>query len=505
VVRLLIWTAEEARAADRQAEAEGTAGAWLMEAAGAAVARAARQLGAGRVLVVAGPGQNGGDGWVAARRLARAGAAVRVAAPLGVRFAEGERWRAAALGAGATVVPAQTALEAARWADVVIDAGFGTGLARPLAPAFQAVLDAVREAGPPVVAVDLPSGVDTDDGGLRGDPVSATVTVTFGALKPAHVLHPAAAYAGRLVVADIGLPRRVGKAWRVDEPERLVALLGERPATAHKYRSGRLTVVAGSRAYAGAAGLCGLAAVRTGAGYVEVLTPEAAAVRLRWLPLIVRPQAVDGVGRLVLGPDGRDAVARAAAVVVGPGLGPTRPDVLDVARATGRPAVVDADALAAWAALGRPRWPSAVFTPHEGEAARVLGTDPGWVATHRREAARALAEMTGGVVVLKGPRTLVAAAGDPAVWVNWAGGPELATAGTGDVLAGMVGTLLAQGLAPADAARLAVWWHGAAGHLAARELGREAVGAQDVAERIGRARAELAAGWRPPDWPEEGF
>lgn len=502
---LLVWTAAEARAADRRAEAEGTPGAWLMEVAGAAVARAVRVLGARRVFVVAGPGQNGGDGWVAARRLARAGIDVRVTAPLGVRFAEGERWQTAAVGAGAALVPPEAAGEAARWADAVVDAGFGTGLARPLDPAFQAVLDAVRAAGPPVVAVDVPSGVDSDDGSLRGEPLAAAITVTFGALKPAHFLYPAAGYAGRLAVADIGLPRDPGATWRVDEPERLAALLGDRPATAHKYRSGRVAVVAGSRAYAGAAGLAGLAAVRAGAGYVEVLTVEAAAARIRWLPLIVRPQPGDEAGRLVFDADGRAAVERAGAVVVGPGLGRMRPDALEAVRASGRPTVVDADALAAWADLGRPRWPSAVFTPHEAEAARVLGRPPAWVAAHRREAALALAEASGGVVVLKGPHTLVAAAGEPAVWVNWSGGAELATAGTGDVLAGMLGALLARGLRPAEAARLAVWWHGAAGDVAARELGRESVGAQDVAERLGRARTELAAGWRPPRWPEEWY
>jgi hydroxyethylthiazole kinase-like uncharacterized protein yjeF len=504
-VSLLVWTAAEARAADRRAEHEGTLAGWLMEVAGAAVARAVRELGARRVLVVCGPGQNGGDGWVAARRLARAGIAVRVVAPLGVRFADGERWRAAATGAGAALIPPEATGEAARWAEGVVDAGFGTGLARPLDPAFQELLDHIRAAGPPVVAVDVPSGVDSDDGTLKGEPLPAWTTVTFGALKPAHFLYPAAGYVGRLVVADIGLPREPGVSWRIDEPERLAALLGDRPATAHKYRSGRVAVVAGSRAYAGAAGLAGLAAVRAGAGYVEVLTVESAAARIRWLPLIVRPQPSDGAGRLTLDADGRAAVARAGAVVVGPGLGSVRADVLETVRASGRPAVVDADALAAWADLGRPPWPSAVFTPHEGEAARALGQAAAWVSAHRREAAVALAEASGGVVVLKGPHTLVAVAGEPTVWVNWSGGPELATAGTGDVLAGLLGALLARGLRPAEAARLAVWWHGAAGDLAARELGREAVGAQDVAERLGRSRDELTAGWRPPNWPREWY
>jgi hydroxyethylthiazole kinase-like uncharacterized protein yjeF len=499
-MELRIWTAAEAARRDREAEARGVDPGWLLEAAGSAVARWLRQGGASRVAVLAGPGKNGGDGLVAARRLAEQGVAVGLYAPDGVRFAGGTRWLEAARGAGVHWVDEAGWPGVVAASDWVVDAGFGTGLNRPLGEGMGRALHAIGEAGRPVVAVDLPSGVDADTGRTLGPVVPARATITFDAVKPAHAFGPAVDDMGEVVVAAIGLPPAPGDHYRVMNDLEVAGLLPGRAAAAHKYAAGRLAVIAGSETFAGAAGLTALAAFRAGAGYVECWTDARVRDRLRFLPAVVRALPRGAAGTLTLSEDARARLAAASAVVVGPGLGRVDPTLVEFLRATGRPTVVDAEAMAAWKDAGAHPWPEAVFTPHAGEAATLLGQTARFVEAHRAEALAALVALTGATVVLKGPRTLVGAPAHP-VWVNWPGGPELATAGTGDVLAGVLGALLAAGRPLPLAAAAATFWHGVSGEQAARRLGSWSVTARDVADGLGPAARSIVAGYRPERWP----
>lgn len=491
-----VWTTREAQAADQSTAARGVEGATLLEAAGAAVAREVALRGAASVLVLAGPGKNGGDGLVAARRLAARGVVVwiytgAVSAPELLRAAE-------AFGAERV----DRLDEVLPQADLVVDAIFGTGLSRPLEEPWVSAVARVAESGKPVLAVDLPSGVDADTGALLGPEVApAAITVTFQALKPGHVLDPGASLAGPVKVADIGLPEHAGSLMTLIDPAEFPWKSLERDPDAHKYASGRVLIIGGSPAYAGAPGLAGLGALRSGTGYVELYVPRDIVGGLRTLatlPLVVRGGDIRS-GTLQLSPLLRERMEAARAVVVGPGMEAT-PELLEAVMSLRRPVVVDAGAFSSWHALGRPEWTEAVFTPHAGEMARLLDVDTKWVDAHRVAAVQRLADLTGGVAVLKGRRTLVAGSEGP-VAVNLAGGPELATMGTGDVLAGVMASILARGWPGGDAARAAVLWHGMAGHVAGVARGPFSVTATDVADCLGTAFQGLLAGDRPAEWP----
>lgn len=485
-----VWTAEEARAADAAARAMGIPGAWLMEAAGAAVARRAKAWAATRPLILVGPGQNGGDGLVAARRLALAGVSTRVFMPAAPHFEGAEALAAAAWAAGARPVASDGALDALAACDLVVDAVLGTGQNRALGPPWSALWPHLARSR--VLAVDVPTGVEADTGRCWTDGPAMVETMAVGALKPAHLLEPAASRMGRLTVADIGLPMRLGERFRLSRPQEP---LRARDAGADKYARGTLVVVGGSAQYTGAPGLAAGGGMRAGMGYVEIWCAAAGAERIRFLPAVVRVLP-EHEGALVMDDAARRALGRARAVVLGPG-GSLAPSLVEAVRATGLPAVVDAGALAAYTAAGRPAWPGAVFTPHAGEAARLLGRDATWVAGHREAVVRELAAATGGVVLLKGRHTLVGQGGGP-VFANWPGGPELATAGTGDVLAGVIGGLLAQGLEPLAAARLGAWWHGLAGERMRWTHGASGGSARDLLDAL---PAVPPAGI-PTDWPE---
>jgi ADP-dependent NAD(P)H-hydrate dehydratase / NAD(P)H-hydrate epimerase len=407
----------------------------LIDRAGAAVTRAALDLLGGaygrRVVVVAGKGNNGNDGRAAAERLGRRG--VRVA-----------------------VVAAADAPTTLPDADLVIDAAYGTG--------FRGEYRFPDTSGAPVLAVDIPSGVDGLTGTVSGVPASAARTVTFAALKPGLLFHPGWDLAGAVTVADIGLDvssARVGLVKAAD----VAAWVPPRPASSHKWRTA-LLVVAGSPGMTGAAHLAARAAQRLGAGMVRLASPG-----LDDDPL--RPTEAVGVAG-VTGPDWVEAVIpeleRAKAVAVGPGVGRAETTVAGVrrlvAQAHERPLLVDGDGLFALgdspamvaAALGSRSVP-AVLTPHEGEYTRLAGHAPG---DDRMAAARDLAVGTRSVVLLKGPTTVVAHP-DGRARVVVAGDQRLATAGTGDVLSGSIGALLAQGVEPLAAAAGGAWLHGTAG------------------------------------------
>jgi hydroxyethylthiazole kinase-like uncharacterized protein yjeF len=484
-----LLTGAEMTQADALAIAGGVPGMTLMEAAGRAVAEAAAALvPEGPVLVVAGPGNNGGDGFVAARRLAAAGREVAVMLFGGEARLKGdaaiarERWPG-------PVVPAAAPLPAAA---VVIDAMFGAGLDRPVEGAAAALVAAINAGPGPVVAVDVPSGLDADTGRPLGVAVRAAATVTFFRKKPGHLLYPGRGLCGRLTLADIGIPAAV-----LDEiaPTRFENAPGlwrqalRPPASEdHKYRRGHAVVVSGPMARTGAARLAAGAALRAGAGLVTLASPgNALAVNAAHLTAVMLAR-VDGAEALAA----MLAEPRLTAAALGPGLG-TGPDqkALVAAALAARPALVlDADALTVWAdapqALGEAiagRAAPTVLTPHEGEFARLypdLGDAP------KPERARAAAARTGAVVVLKGPDTVIAGP-DGRLAINANAPPWLATAGSGDVLTGIAAGLLAQGLPGFEAAAAAVWLHGEAGRHAGPGLT-----AEDLAPAL---RPVLAALW----------
>lgn len=463
-----LFTPREMARIDEAAPAHGVAGATLMEHAGAAVAAAvARRFRPCRVLVLAGPGNNGGDGYVAARVLEARGWPVAVA-PLGAPRAGSDAALAAARWRGPVVEA--TAARVAQ-AELVIDAVFGAGLARDVEPAVAALLGAARR----VVAVDIPSGVDGATGAVRGFAPAAALTVTFVAPKPGHKLLPGRALCGALVVADIGMPagavavvpqslwRNSPALWRL--PDAAVA--------GHKYDRGHVTIPAG--AMGGAAVLAAMAARRVGAGLVTLVSGAAEGAVAAPPGVIVSGAAVDELLR-----DGRREVW-----LCGPGLGVARAGaVLDRLRAAGRVVVADADALTASAGRAWRLRGVAAITPHEGEFARVFPE----LAGDRLVRARAAAARIGGVVVLKGADTVIAAP-DGRAAINDNAPPSLATAGAGDTLAGLIAGLLAQRMEAFAACCAAVWLHGAAAQAAGRLLI-----AEDLADRIPDAVQAAQAG-----------
>ncbi|WP_424813929.1 NAD(P)H-hydrate dehydratase [Roseococcus sp. YIM B11640] len=421
----------------------------LMEAAGHAVALAIqRRFRPCRVLVLAGPGNNGGDGYVVARRLEQAGWDVSVAA------AAPPRPGSDAKGAAARWRGRMATLADVPRAGLVVDALFGAGLARDFEGSFA---HALRGCAAPVVAVDVPSGMDGATGAVRGFAPQAALTVTFFRAKPGHLLLPGRDLCGELVVADIGLPAHVLASIR---PRAFAngPALWDRPApgsASHKHSRGHVTIVSGAE-MTGAALLAARAARRTGAGLVTIACPSAEAAQIH---RIAEP------GALVIEAAGMDAVAaaivddpRREVILAGPGLPPgdaTR-GLLRALLAAQRRVVADAGALTAFAGDAEALRGVAVVTPHAAEFTRVFGS-----AQDRLAATRAAAARIGGAVLLKGADSVVAAP-DGRVAVNHNAPPWLATGGTGDVLAGIAASLLAQGMPPFEAACAAAWMQGEA-------------------------------------------
>ena len=485
------------RAAERalmEALPEGTlmrrAAAGLASVCGSLLARYPGHVYGARVVVLAGSGDNGGDALYAGALLARRGAAVTAIAAGPKAHAGGT---AELLAAGGRVTGA-AAGDAIAGADLIIDGLLGIGgrggLREPFAGLAAAAERARRDADATVVAVDLPSGIDADTGAVDGPAVRADVTVTFGAIKPGLLIDPGAGHAGTVELVEIGL-RPDGEP-AVAAPQRgdIAARLPRPGPESDKYRRGVVGVLAGSDRFAGAAVLATGGAVRGGAGMVRVVTASvpAAVVRQAW------PEAV-----LTVHPDDGDwdlpgSVGRVQAWVAGPGMG-TGPDAvarLAAVLATDLPALVDADGLTILSQHQDllPRRAPTLITPHAGELSRLLGTDPADVEAHRLEHARRAAEQLGVTVLLKGSTTVVARPGHPTVLVNPTGTPWLATAGTGDVLSGLAGSLLAQGLEPAWAAAAAAYLHGLAARLAAagtRRPGRWASRPEDAGAHVPEA------------------
>ena len=436
--------------ADAATIAAGTPVGVLVERAGGAVARATRRLLGGvygrRVVVICGKGNNGADGVVAAHRLSAWGVRTDV-----FRLAQGiDRPRLA---------------RALARADLAIDAMFGTGLRGPLKGPAAAVAEALEAEAVPVVAVDIPSGVDGLTGAVAGPAVRAVVTVCMAALKPGLLLEPGASHAGDLELADIGVDPGTARLWVTEEAD-VAGWLPPRPVESHKWSVGGVFVVAGSEGMTGAANLVSRAALRAGAGIVVCGLPGEAAQRASGGEVITRSLPATATGALdePAAKEVLDGLERFAALVAGPGLG-TAPATVAAVRSLVAdapvPLVLDADGLNALAGVPetlRRRPAPSLLTPHAGEYGRLAG-EP--VGEDRVDAARRLAERAGAVVLLKGTRTVVAAPDGRAV-VNVTGGPWLATAGTGDVLSGILGALLAGGVDPFHAAAAGAYIHGRA-------------------------------------------
>jgi len=494
-----VLSPREAIELDRATQARGIAAEYLMERAGWAVARACVDLTGGaygrRAVIVCGKGNNGGDGFVAARHLARWG--VRVVVIL-LEDAEGLREPAVANHArlGETGVrvrrfdPRGLDRELAR-ADVAVDAIFGTGFRGVPEGDWAEAIDGLNAALVPVVAVDIPSGVDGTNAAVDGVAVRADLTVAFGAAKTGDVLLPGAELAGDLRVVDIGFPDDLVPAGvGLTEPVDVVQILPERAADAHKKASGTLVIVAGSRRMTGAAKLIARAATRIGAGYIVVAVPSSIlpVVQTELTETVFLPLAETGAGTVA--PAAIDAVMRALqdadALAVGPGLS-TDPETSAFVRSLVRecpvPLVLDADGLNAFAGKAdaiAERKAEAILTPHLGELARLTEAND-----DRLVAARALANRTNAVALVKGSRTVIAAP-DGSARINPTGSAVLATAGTGDVLTGAIGGLLARGAAPFAAAWAGAYLHGVAGIVAGSEFA-EGTSAGDVAERLPEA------------------
>jgi len=457
--------------ADRLAVAGGVAAAALMENAGRAVADAVavRQPIGSRVVIFAGPGNNGGDGFVAARVLAQRGFRVRVLLAGETNRLKGEAAGAADAWKG-PIEPAQ--VSALSDADVVIDALFGSGLDRPVDERTRTLIEAMNAQSAPVVAVDLPSGINGSSGAVMGAAVKAAQTVTFFRKKTGHLLLPGRLYCGAVTVADIGIPASVLGRIAPKTFENRAELWRSRfpvpRADGHKYDRGHAVIASGPAWSTGAARLAARSALRAGAGLVTIASPRAALAINAAASLAVMVRPVDGAKELATFLADR----RLNAVAMGPGIGvgeATRELVL-VALSGERAVVLDADALTSFApeprrlaeALNARGGQATILTPHEGEFSRYFGSlDDRTKAGSKLERARLAARLTAAVIVLKGSDTVVAAPdGRAAIAAN---APSyLATAGAGDVLTGMAAGLLAQGMPAFEAAAAAVWLHGEA-------------------------------------------
>ncbi|MGC4975851.1 NAD(P)H-hydrate dehydratase [Streptomyces sp. DT199] len=466
------YSVETVRNAERELMARLPEGALMQRAAAGLAAACADLLGrvyGSRVVLLVGSGDNGGDALYAGARLARRGAGVTA-----VLLAP-ERAHAAGLAAlrraGGRVAGAGDGEALVEGADLVVDGIVGIGGKGGLRPEAVPLAAAAGRSRGAVVAVDLPSGVDADTGEVHGHAVRADLTVTFGTHKPGLLIDPAREYAGSVRLVDIGLELPVEPELEALQHEDVARLLPLPGAESDKYRRGVVGIAAGSARYPGAAVLAVSGALRGGAGAVRYVGPAGDAVIARYPETLVSDQGPKHAGRV-------------QAWVVGPGAGDDAATVAEVL-ADDVPVLIDADGLRlADAEVVRGRRAPTLMTPHAGEAAALLGVERGEVEGGRLAAARELARRYGATVLLKGSTTLVADSGGGAVRVNPTGTGWLATAGSGDVLSGLGGSLLAAGLSAVDAGSVGAYLHGLAGRLAADGA---PMGAHDVADAVPEA------------------
>ena len=470
-----VYTAAEVRQLDRTAiESHGIPGVSLMRRAGRAAFETLRQRWpeCRAITVACGSGNNAGDGYIVAGLAVEAGIETQLLQVGDPARLKGDAATARDWAARVGVSAGDTGLEIA--GDVVVDALLGTGASGELRPPYLDAIEAINAAGKPVLAIDLPSGISADSGATLGAAVRADVTITFIGEKLG--LHTGAGvdHTGDVVFDGLGVPDEIhddmGGIPVLSPPRPL-----QRPRSGHKNRFGHVLVIGGDHGMGGAVLLAGEAALRTGCGLVSILTrPEHRAPILARMPELM----ARGVSE---GDDIRDLLDACTVVAAGPGLGrePWGEQLLDQALAAGKPMVIDADGLNLLASRDLRAPADSVMTPHPGEAARLLET----AVTDRPTAARDISARFGNVVVLKGAGTLVAEAGE-LVGICTAGNPGLATAGSGDVLTGIVAALLAQGYDTRSGAEAGVSLHAAAGDLAARRLAPQPIVASDVTRHL---------------------
>ncbi|MEW5723356.1 MAG: NAD(P)H-hydrate dehydratase [Thermodesulfobacteriota bacterium] len=498
--------AEEMRRLDEKTIKEcGLPGVVLMENAGRGAAGLVRkhlgELGGRRVAVVCGRGNNGGDGFVMGRVFHGWGAVVRfyLLSEIGRVGGDARVNLEVARKMGLEIVEIREEAHLDRldlaWADLIVDAVFGTGLNSEVKGLYRAVIEIINGAGRPVVAVDVPSGLDADTGRVLGVAVGADLTVTFGLPKAGLLLPPGEQLAGRLEVVDIGIPPHVlaeadpRKELLVEETLR--GLLRPRPPDSHKGAFGHVLIVAGSTGKTGAAAMAALAAARSGAGLVTLAVPTGLnpILEAKVTEPMTEPLPEEAPGFLAAEATGRvlELAAGKTVLALGPGLS-TRPGAVRVVRELVEkvelPLVIDADGLNA---LAREQGPvvlkkarrEVVLTPHPGEMSRLAGLATKDIQADRLGAAAGFAREYGVILVLKGHRTVVAAP-DGRLYLNTTGGPHLASGGQGDVLTGLIAGLIAQGLSALDAARLGVFVHGLAADQAAAAKGPVGLLASDL-------------------------
>lgn len=500
-----IVTAAEMAALDRQCITDlEMPGLLLMENAGAGIARIALEMlgpGAGRpVLIVCGPGNNGGDGYVVARHLANAGCRVEVWVLAAEAQIRGDArtnltiWRR--MGGLTRFIDAPPAPPAER-PHLIIDALLGTGARTDFSPPWEALIAMLNTMGAPILAVDLPTGVEADTGAVGGAAIQAAATATMARLKPGLLFSPGREHAGRLHIVDIGMPPTLapssGRAvFRLDAAA-IATRLPRRSPDAHKNRVGLAGVVAGSAGFTGAACLTAMAALRAGCGlaYLAAARSLQPVYAARMTEVITWPVEDSGRGFLSAAawPEWRERLSAMSALAVGPGLG-THPETGALVEALlselELPLVLDADGLNLVGRrierLQQYRGPL-ILTPHPGEFSRLSGLPVAEIRANPVKVAGEWAEKIGHILVLKGGPSVIAAPGGP-LFVNATGNAGMATAGSGDVLTGLIAGLLAQGAAPLDAALCGVWLHGAAGDLARDAKGEMALIAGDLIDYL---------------------
>jgi len=492
-----VLDAARMREIDRWAiEERGVPSLELMEAAGASLADAARAAsGPGPIRIVCGKGNNGGDGFVAARHLSDHGAEALML--FGAEELTDDARSNFERCPSARQVSVEELGEALKGSGAIVDALLGTGFEGATREPVAGAIEAINSAGAPVIAADIPSGVDASTGEVVGSAVRAGCTVAFHAPKLGHHVTPGKRLTGALTVADIGVPEGAPH-------ESAAGLIGagvlsgapRRQASSTKFSSGQVLLVGGSRGLTGAITLASAASIRAGAGYATACVPASLEPILEVkLTEVMTRGCEEDEGALVPGAAGEilEAGSRAAAVVLGPGLGrsPGAAELSrDLAQRLEAPLVIDADALNALGGTletlrGRPA--PTILTPHAGELGKLLDRDSDAVAASRLACAGEAAERSGAIVVLKGDDTLVvgpAGDGGSRVAVNTLSSPALATAGTGDVLSGTIAALIARGMEPFAAASAGVLAHARAGRIAAERLGAEAVIASDVIDAL---------------------
>lgn len=487
-------------AVDQQAISEGIAGTTLMDNAGRAVFELLKSHVSlsNRIAVVCGRGNNGGDGFVVARYLLQAGYSNISVFTLSAseQFSADAKAHFDLLSAlGVSIVQLDEGASV-DWDtfDWIVDAMYGTGLSRPIAGFDQVLIHAINQSKANVLSIDTPSGIDSLTGRILGSAIQADITVTLACPKPGLYLNQGKAHTGQVHCVDIGIPTQLIEAdpspIQLMTPQLVASKLPRRQAVSHKYTYGHVLVIAGCNAMPGAGQLACEAALRSGAGLVTLASPQGALDALTLWPELLRLSLPGDILKESHVPLIQQALSKVNTLVIGPGLGQAPEtqtalslllgDLLTTFQGT---LVLDADALNYLATAPRALHQRAIITPHLGEAARLLKTDTQTIESNLLEAAEQLSVTYAATVVLKSASTVVATS-DGAFYINPTGNPGMATAGSGDVLSGIIGGLCAQGLSVDDAAAVGVYLHALSGDIAAQDLTEYALIAGDITEAL---------------------